>query len=139
MPSLILAAATIAFVAACRAGDEQAQQPPTSPSPSPNGLSFEPPTEPPGERATPTPPGLTIEDNCVSANIPARQGVGQIRGGGLDLQVEANSLQAFSRAVADTATIICEPTVTQAEVDGLIARLNTIEGLAVRGHSWNPG
>lgn len=136
---LALAAAAIAFAAACRGGGEQAQPPPPSPFPSPSGLSFEPPPEPPGERATPPPAGLTIEDNCVSANIPGRQGVGQIRGGGLDLQVEASSPQAFSRAVADTATVICAPGVTQAEVDGLIARLNSIEGLVVRGHSWTPG
>ncbi len=86
----------------------------------------------------PSATGLEIDDNCVTGRLPGRSGTGQIAGQGVDLVVDADSIQTFSQAVATTAVVVCRPGVGQTEVVNLVATLNGIPGIRVRDFSW-PG
>jgi hypothetical protein len=86
----------------------------------------------------PAPTGLQIEDSCVIGRIPATQGQGQVFGNGVNVVVEVDSLQTFSRAVADTAAVACRGNPGKTEVDQLVARLNGVQGMRVTDYTW-PG
>src|SRR6266511_3959278 len=56
-------------------------------------------------------PGLHIEDNCITGQIDPLPARGQIFGNGVNIVVDANTPENFSRAVADTSSFICRPNV----------------------------
>ncbi|SRR6266545_459148 len=76
-------------------------------------------------------PGLHIEDNCITGQIDPLPARGQIFGNGVNLVVDADTTENFSRAVADTSSIVCRPNVQRSDVDQLVARLNGIQGIRV--------
>jgi len=75
--------------------------------------------------------GVHIEDNCVTGQIDPLPARGQIFGNGVNIVVDANTPENFSRAVADTSSFICRPNVQRSDVDQLVARLNGIPGIRV--------
>ena len=75
--------------------------------------------------------GLQIEDSCVVGRMAAPQGQGQIFGGGVNIVVETDSIQTFSRGVADTSAAVCRGNFTQNDFQQLVARINGIPGMRV--------
>jgi hypothetical protein len=80
---------------------------------------------------SPAPSGLTIEDNCVVGQMAPPPGRGQILGNGVNVVVDVNTPENFSRAVADTSSVVCRPGMQRGDVDQLVARLNGVPGIRV--------
>jgi len=90
------------------------------------------------QSGTPLPSGLQVEDRCLVGRIPSVPGTGQIFGNGVNIVVQADSLQTFTRALADAAPIACGSNPSPTEGQQLIARLNGVPGLRVVDYTW-PG
>ena len=80
---------------------------------------------------SPSPSGLHIEDNCITGQADPPPSRGQISGNGVNIIIESNTPENFSRAVADTASVACRSTFQRGDLDQLVARLNGIPGVRV--------
>ena len=85
-----------------------------------------------------TPSGLRIEDGCVVGQLPPPPSRGQIFGNGVNIVVDVNSTENFSRAVADTSLVACRGAPQRDTVEQLVARINGIPGTRVVDYTY-PG
>ena len=80
---------------------------------------------------SPSPAGLHIEDNCITGQTDPLPATGTISGNGVNIVIETNTPENFSRAVADTSAAACRGNMQRSDLDQLVARLNGIPGVRV--------
>ena len=90
------------------------------------------------QTGTASPAGIQFEDGCVTGQATVVPGRGQVFGSGVSIVVDVDSIQTFSRAVADTSSVVCRGGVGQNDVQQLVARLNGVPGMTVVDYTW-PG
>ena len=87
-----------------------------------------------GQPASPS--GLQIEDRCMVGRMDSGTNTGQVFGNGVNIVVEVDSVQSFSRVVGDTAQLVCGSNPSGSEGQQLVARLNASPGIHVVDYTW---
>jgi hypothetical protein len=90
------------------------------------------------QSGTASPAGIQFEDGCITGQAAGVPGRGQVFGSGVNIVVDVDSIQTFSRAVADTSSVVCRGGTGQNDVQQLVARLNGVPGMRVVDYTW-PG
>src|SRR5205085_5147034 len=80
--------------------------------------------------------GLQIEDRCMVGRMDTGSTTGQVFGNGVNIVVEVDSVQSFSRVVGDTAQLVCGSSPSASEGQQLVARLNASPGIHVVDYTW---
>ena len=99
------------------------------------------PTPGGGPTEEPTPPsaGFTLQDRCVTTTLDFPGGPSHIVGGGLEVDMQADSLPSLTFAGNLAVDKVCSGPISPAEVESLIQQIGQVPGITIRRYSYSGG